>query len=303
MRSLDTAFKHIRRSPYQALSAIFVLATSFFVMIIFALVAIASQSILRHFETRPQVIAYLKEGVSQDQTNPLITQLKDTGLVPTVKYVSKEEALAIYKQSVGNDPLLLGTITDLSSITADILPASLEISVADPESFPKIIAILQSSDLIGTNAKGDKDIDFPQDVVRQLTDWTKALRSAGLILIVVIAFSSLLSISTLVSMKIRSRRTEIQTIKLLGAPNSFIIKPYLFETSLYSLIGAVIGWVFAYTALLYATPFLSIQMSGIITMPPPPLFMLSLLGASLLAALIFGLISGLIAGSRFSRAK
>ncbi len=303
MKSLNTALKQVRRSPYQAFSAITVMAVSFFVIIIFGLVALASQLILHHFETRPQIIAYLKEDVSLEQVNPLIASLKNTGLVKSVKYISKEDALNIYKQSVGNDPLLLGTITDLASISAQILPASIEVTAVGPTDFPKIIDILKTSDLVGLNTKGEKDIDFPQDVVSQLTAWTAALRLAGLILIIAISLTCVFSMSTIISMKIRSRRSEIQTMKLLGAKNAFILNPYLFESTLYSLIGAFVGWIFAYIALLYATPFLASQLQGIIDLPISPVVMLMVLGVTTAFSLLLGLISGIFAGSRVLRSK
>src|SRR5687767_9754173 len=176
MRALKTAKQQIRRTPYQAIAAILVLSVTFFLANIFGLVALGSQATLNHFETRPQVIAYLKESVTEEQTLPLQESLRNTGQVEDIKYVSKQEALAVYKESVNNDPLLLGSITDLSTITADILPASLEVSVKNADSFPRIIEILKESELVDTNAKGEKDIDFPQDIVAELTAWTKGLR-------------------------------------------------------------------------------------------------------------------------------
>lgn len=299
MRSLTTAKKQIRRTPYQAIAAILVLTVTFFIGSIFALIALGSQAVLNHFETRPQVIAYLKDDVTQDQTTSLKQTLEATGQVEDVRFISKEEALAIYKESVGNDPLLLGSLTDLSTITAEVLPSSLEISAKNAESFTEIIEILKKSELVETKANGDKDIDFPQDVVTELTAWTKGLRAFGLILIAALSLSSVLTVSIIISMKIRSRRSEIQTMKLLGARNSFISTPYTFESIFYSVVGATLGWILCYTALLYATPFLAPRLSGIIDFPVSPLLMLYLLGGSILSAIVLGMASGLLAVGRF----
>lgn len=299
MKALPAALRHIRRTPYQAISAIAVLTVTFFISTIFALVAIGSQVILKHFETRPQVIAYLKDDVSQEQITPLKNQIEQTGKVESVRYVSKDEALAIYRESVDDDPLLLGTVTDLSAVTADILPASVEISVTNPDYFPQIVQILQGSDLVDENAKGEKDIDFPQDIVSELTAWTRGLRLGGIGLIVSLLFSSVLTIMIIISMKIGHRRFEISTMKLLGASNSYIANPYVMESVIYAIIGALFGWLFAYIALLYATPFLAVRLSGIIFLPPSPIFMLEVLAGALLAALLLGLFSGSLAVARF----
>lgn len=301
MRSLNTTLKNIRRTPYQALSATFVLTVTFFVTAIFAMVALGAQITLRHFETRPQVIAYLKDDTTQPDIQPLTTQLRQSQVVDSINFVSQDQALQIYKESVGNDPLLLGTVTDLSVITADILPASLEVSVSDPQNFTQVIDILSASSLVETNSQGEKDIDFPQNVVTQLTAWTKAIRSAGIILIAALAFSSVLTIMIIVSLKIGHRRFEIKTLKLLGAENKFITAPYLFESCFYSLVGSLFGWLFAYIALLYSTPFLAPRLAGIISLPPSPLLMFQVLAGLLLFALLLGIISGSLAVARFLR--
>lgn len=301
MRSLGTAVKHIRRTPYQAIAISIVLTMIFFIAGIFAMVALGSHLILTHFETKPQVIAYLVDTADPAAVAPLKSQLESTGKVESAQFVSKEEALAIYKESVGNDPLLLGTVTELGVVTADVLPSSLEISVKNPDYFPEIVDILKASDLVATNANNQKDIDFPQDAVAELTAWTRALRTSGIGLILVQAFSSILVMVIAIGMKVSSRRSEIATMKLLGAKGGFIAWPYIFESILYSLWGALLGWLFAYTALLYATPFLAPRTAGIITLPLPLPAMLAFLGTQLAAAVILGFISGWLAVGRFTR--
>ncbi len=303
MRSIKTTGKNIRRMPFQTLAAIGVLTLTFFVSTVFVLVALGSQQILNHFETRPQVIAYLNEGISNGQIDELKKRLVDSNKVQEVKYVSKEEALAIYKESVGNDPLLLGTVTNLSLVTADILPASLEIAAIDPKDFPQIIEILKSSDIVGVDARGEKDIDFPQSVVSELTAWTNGVRMAGMVLILALSLSSLMTIVIILGMKISARRIEISTMQLLGAGKNFIVLPYLFESLFYTVFGALFGWLFAYIGLLYATPFLVPRLSGIIELPVSPLVMLVVLAGMLVLAWLLGIISGFVAIGRFLKRK
>ncbi len=296
---MNTALKNIRRSPYQALAAVSMTGLTVFIVAIFALVSLASQLILRSFETKPQVIAYLKDDHKPDQVNQLIKNLDSTGLVKQATYVSKQEALDIYKKSVGNDPLLLGTVTDLGVITADVLPASVEITAKSPDNFPTIVSTLERSDIVSSTPKGKKEIDFPQDIVSELTAWTKAIRTAGIILIAILCFNSIITIMIIISMKIASRRFEIGTMKLMGAKGGFIIKPYLVESVLYGAVGGVIGWLGSYIAILYSTPFLAPRLLGIIPLPVSFTVMLVLLAALVIFFSLLGLISGLLAAVRF----
>ncbi len=301
MRSLTAARHNIRRTPYQSWATATILTLLFFVGSIFVLVALGSQFVLRHFETKPQVIAYLADQATADQAKSLADNLKAMSSITSVKYVSKDEALAIYKESVNNDPLLLGTITELGVVSADMLPASLEISVTDPSKFKEVVDVLQKSDLVANLPSGKKDIDFPEDVITELTAWTKGLRMMGLTVILVQAVLSVLTIVIFIGMKVRSRSFEINTMKLLGAPGGFIVKPYLIEAIIYASIGAFFGWLFAYIGLLYATPFLAPRLSGIIDLPISPIIMVLILFGEWLAALLLALVAGLLATLRFVR--
>src|SRR3989304_9118389 len=98
MRSFRVAFQNIPRSPYQALTAILNLTLICFIIGILVCIALGAQLILVHFETRPQVIAYLADQASNDDITSLTHRLQTVEGVDRIKYVSKEEALSIYKE-------------------------------------------------------------------------------------------------------------------------------------------------------------------------------------------------------------
>lgn len=296
---MNTALKNIRRSPYQAFAAIFVVTITLFIVGIFSLVTIASHSILLNFETKPQIIAYLKDGHTTDQVAALISSLNVNSGVKKATYVSKQEALDLYKKSVGNDPVLLGTVTDWGIVTADILPASVEITANNPNSFSSIASILEKSDIVSSTPQGKKEIDYPQDVISELTKWTNAVRMAGLVLVIALSVVCILTIMIIISMKISSRRMEISTMKLLGAKNFYIIKPYLQESLIYGFVGALFGWVFCLIALLYSTPFLAPRLNGIIVFPIKTEIYLALLGILLVIGILLSFLSSLFATARF----
>ncbi len=298
---MNKALSNIRRSPYQALSAIVVTSLTMFVIAIFVLISLASHQILINFETKPQVIAYLKDTHTPDQANQLINSLTANPVVKKAGYISKQEALEIYKKSVSNDPLLLGTVTDWGVVTADILPASIEITAQTPKDFEEIVSILEKSDIVSTTPQGKKEIDFPKDIISELTKWTNAIRSAGIILVSALTLSSVLTIMIIISMKISSRRSEINTLKLLGAKNMFILRPYLLESTIYGIISAIVGWLATVIVVLYSTPFLASRLTGIIQLPLSTASMGLLLLGLLLMAVFLSLLSGFLAAIRFVR--
>ena len=136
MQFLKTAWHHIRRSPYQAFAAIFIITQTFFVVTMFTFIIFGSAKILSYFESLPQVTAFFKNEAKQQDIDAIQKQLEEAGVVSKIRFVSKKEAMAIYKEQNKNDPLLL----DL--VTADILPSSLEISTKKIDDLSGVSEIL-----------------------------------------------------------------------------------------------------------------------------------------------------------------
>ena len=111
MNSFDFAKRNIRRTPYQALAALMVMFLTFLTLSIFLMLAFGSQQILRFYESKPQAIAFFKDGTTITDINAIKNALTQTDKINNFKYVSKEEALQIYKQRNKGNPMLLELVT------------------------------------------------------------------------------------------------------------------------------------------------------------------------------------------------
>lgn len=284
--ALKIAWKHIRRSPYQALAALVIMVLTFFVISIFVLLSFGSEKILNYFETRPQITAFLKDEVTNEQIERLQSQLVSTGKVANLRYISKEEALAIYREQNKDDPLLL------ELVTADILPASLEVSAVDSASLPQLAEILKGVDEV-------EEVLFHEDVVATLTTWTQMIRKIGLILVSLLILISLLVISIIVGMKISVKKKEVEILRLLGASAGYVRNPFLIEGVFYGVFGALFAWGLVYLCLLYATPFL-VSFFGEISFPAIDIwFMLNLLSVEILLGVLIGSLASFLAVRRY----
>jgi len=281
-----TALIHIRRSPYQAAAAVLVMMLTFFIISVFSLLAIGSEAVLDYFETRPQVIGFLKDDLPQNQLDALKDRLLDSGKVKETKYVSKETALEIYKDQSKNDPLLL------EMVTAEMLPASLEISANNISDLADIAQILKDAPEVS-------DVTFQEDIIKSLQQITVTIRQAGVVLIAVFGIVSLLVVLIVVGMKATSRREEIEILNLIGASAWYIRWPFILEAIFYGLVSALLGWAICWLTLLYATPFLAGFLIGIPILPVSITFMMMLLGGEILVGLIIGSAAGLLAVKRY----
>lgn len=285
-----TAISRIRRSPYQTLAAISIMTMTLFLASVFFLVAAGSQAVLRFFESKPQVNAFFKQEIipSPQQVELIKAELQSTNLVDSVRYVSKEDALQIYKDLNKSDPLLL------EAVTASMLPASIEVSAKNPEDLKTLSEMLKKED-------GIDDVRFAEEVVSSLAVWTKSVRIVGIALVgahVLITFSIILLI---IGIKVANRRDEISILQLVGATRGYIQAPFVIEGLLYGVSGGIFAWGIAYLVLLYSMPFLVTFLAGIPILPPPILFMLEVLLGEVLLGAIIGGFGGLLAVRRFLR--
>lgn len=288
MGYFKTTFQHLRRSPYQALAAVGIMTLTLFVACVFFLTAAGSQAILTYFEQKPQITVFFEDEKTEASINNLKDKLRNTGQVARLRFVSKEEALKIYQEQNKDDPLLL------EMVTADILPASLEISATDVKYLGELAEILKNEPLV-------EDVIYQKDIVDALISWTSGIRLAGILLVSFLVLVSLLTILTIIGMKIALKKEEIEILKLVGASNWFIRMPFLLEGMFYGMIGAILAWSGAYLLLIYLTPFLSSFLSGIPILPVSGVFMIYVLAGMVGFAACIGGLASLLALLKYLR--
>lgn len=286
MRSLRTSWKHIRRNPYQSMTAIFIIMITFFAISIFAIAILASSMVVNYLESRLEVVAFFNDDAKQSDINTLQSELKQTGLIANMKYVSKKDALAKYREQNKDDPVLLELVTE------DILPASLEISTGNLQDLPSIAGKLKNSPIVQT-------VRYPQDVVSTLTNWTNAIKIIGVGLIFILTAESILIMITIIGFKISQKKEEIEIMKLLSATNWYIRRPFILEGVFYGVIGTVLGWALAIVSLIYAAPYIQSFLKDIPFLSLSPDFLFKLLVGELLAAAAIGMFAGSVAVLRY----
>ena len=284
---VQTVAKYIRRSPYQSVAAILIMSLTFLTIAVFSIITIVSIRVINYFESRPQLSVFFKQEVSQEEVEALKKELTNTGKVKSLKYVSQDEALSIYKQQNKEDPLLL----DL--VTSDILPASLDVQATEAID-------LSSLAQIAKNSKSVDEVVFQKDIVDTLVRFTNGVRQIGLVIIGVLLVVCVFVILTIIGIKITVTKDEIEIMKLIGASNWFIRTPFLLEGIFYGAIGALIGWAISYGVLFfYATPKIESFFGSVPVLPIEPLLMVQVLGILFMSAIVLGAFSSFLAVLRY----
>lgn len=288
MTHKNTVFKHIRRSPYQSIAAVFMTVVTFFIVSIFALVVLGASQMLAFFESRPQVTAFFKDEATSIDVESLKTNISQAIIVDAMRYISKDDALEIYRKQNTDNPLLL------EMVTADILPASLEVSAKNVKDLETIALIMQKNNSV-------EEVVFQKDVIDTLKKWVSGIRTTGIVLSSLLIFASLTTIVMILGLKFTARKNEINTLSLLGATSWYIRSPFVSEGMIYAVSGAILGWGLSYLTLLYLTPNIVTFLEGIPLLPVPLWVMLVLAGGEIILALVIGALASLIATRRYGR--
>lgn len=290
MKQFKKTLLLLRRSPYQAIAAALAMTLTFFVASIFLILIIGGQIILNYIEQRPQVIAFFKDDTTETQINEIINEVKATDLTQKVKYVSKEEALAIYRERNKDEPLLL------ESVSADFLPSSIDISIKRAQDIPKITQIVKDRQEV-------EKVITPEDLVQQLVKWTKTIRLGGIIFVSTLTVISFLIIIMVIGMRIALRKEEISIMGLVGATKWYIARPFFIEGLLYGLVGSSIAVFLVYATLLFYSPNIQEFLGPIQIFPINPFFFIYLWAAEALAAAFVGIAGATIALYRYLKVK
>ncbi len=289
MSLLKRALKNIRRSPYQSVAVVIIMAVTFLIITVFVIAAVISQRSIAYLESQPKLLIFFQQDITgEDQIKDIKDKLLTTGLVSQIDFISKEDALATYRQLNKDDPLLL------ELVTPDILPASIEVSLTNPKAMSQLVALV----------KDDKrvfDITSPEDVVRNLVALTTKIKIFGGLLILILVLDSVLVVLMSTAMRIAIRREEIQIMSLIGASNWYIRKPYLIEGAIYGLAGALIAVVVVYGLLIAFNPTLVNYFVATHIYPLPLWLLVVIAVVEVLAGAGLGILGAFLAVIRYLR--
>lgn len=288
MNSFSAALSSIRRSPYQAMAAIMISTVTFAVIFGLSYFMSGAQTVLRYYETRPQIIAFFEIEASDEDIQKTKEAMESKPYVTEVKITTKQDALNMYSEEYENNPMLL------ELVTADILPVSIEVAATEIHQLAQIRTDLEQ-------APGVEDIQFQERVVETLRSWTNTARVVGISSAIVLAFLSFLVITVIVGMRVSMQRKKISIMRLIGATRWYVKKPFMAEGIIYGFMGSLIGWGIATGVVFYLSPNIKSFITDISLFPIPLEFLAIQLGSGLLAGMMLGMFAGLTAGQRLIR--
>ena len=235
-RTLRDALITFRRTPLLSALSITTIAFSLFAFGLFGLVALNIRDALDRLEDRVEIRAFVADGTPAEAMAQAGGDIAAYPEVLGVVLVSPDMALARAKQE-------LGDFRDV--FEGAVLPASLDVRLKpgfrDPATVKRVSARVTAFAFID-------DIRYGEEWIEKLYRLRNIATIAGIVLGLAFAGVSVIIIGATIRMAVLSRAKEIAIMRLVGATDSYIRRPFLIEGVAKGVLGGMLALVLTYGA-------------------------------------------------------
>ena len=236
MRSLRDALVTFRRAPLLSALSVTTIAFSLFAFGLFGLVALNIREALDRLEDRVEVRAFIAEGTPIETIAIATADIATFPEVLSARTVTQEEALARARRE-------LGEFRDVFEGT--VLPASIDVRLKPGFRDPATVRSVAAR--VNTYAFVD-DIRYGEEWIQKLYRLRNIAGIAGLVLGLAFASVSMIIIGATIRMAVLARAREISIMRLVGATDSYIRRPFLLEGFAKGVLGGLLALLLTWLA-------------------------------------------------------
>ena len=236
--SLRRAWHGFWRNALMRLAATATMVLMLLLLAGFWILQTGLQASLDYTESKVEVVADLKDNVKQSEVDPILARLHAMPQVKSVEYITKDAALVQWREHLkeqGEDDLT-------RYLDVNPLHASLNVKLVNASVFAEVVSALRNEEPVVEKVKEQ------QHLADQVVTVTNVLRTAGTVILIVIAFIVLFIIVNTIRLAVVARAEEIEIMRLVGASDAFIRWPFVFEGAMVGLLGAALTLAFLWIA-------------------------------------------------------
>jgi len=223
--TLREALLVFRRAPLLSALSVMTIAFSLFAFGLFGLVALNIQRALVAVEERVEIRAFVLDGTPVEAIAAAMGDIAAFPEVARVETVTPEEALARARSE-------LGEFRDVYD--AAFLPASIEVRLKpgfrNPDAVNTVAQRIEAYPFV-------EDIRYGQEWVEKLHGIRTVATVAGVALGCAFATVAVIIIGATIRMTVLARAKEISLMRLVGATDAFVRRPFLLEGFLKGVLG------------------------------------------------------------------
>jgi len=236
-----------KRAPLLSALSVTTIAFSLFVLGLFGLVVVNLQDALHSVEERVEIVAYILPGTPIEATAQALKDVEAFPEVQTATYVSEEEALARARAE------LVEFRDVLRELERNPLPASIEIKLKPGfRDADHVAAVAERMSGFGFV----DDVRFGRDWVERLDRLRQLAAAVGIVVGAAFAVVAIIIIGTTIRMAVLQRSREIAIMRLVGATDGFIRRPFLLQGAIKGLLGGTVALGLSFAAYLLINRYL-----------------------------------------------
>jgi cell division transport system permease protein len=221
-----------RRAPLLSALSVTTIAFSLFVLGLFGLVAVNLREALRGVAERVEIVAYVLPGTPIETVVLGEQDIEAFPEVASAVHISEDSALARARRELVEFRDLL------RELERNPLPASIEVKLKPGY-----------QDATHVNAVADRlrgfgfvdDVRFGRDWVEKLDRLRRLAAAVGVVVGAAFAIVAVIIIGTTIRMAVLQRSREIAIMRLVGATDGFIRRPFLLQGALKGLLGGLVA--------------------------------------------------------------
>ena len=236
MRPLRDAFETFQRAPLLSALSVTTIAFSLFALGLFGLVALNIREALERLEDRVEIRAFVAEGTAPEDLAQAANDIARFPEVSSAQLVTQDDALKRAQAELGEFRELF---------EGAVLPASIDLRLhsgqRDPATVKRVAERVKAYSFI-------EDVRYGEEWIEKLYRLRNIAGIAGLVLGFVFAAVSVIIIGTTIRMAVLARAREISIMRLVGATDGYIRRPFLVEGFAKGVMGGLLALVLTWVA-------------------------------------------------------
>ena len=252
-RAIKLAFQNFYRNIWLSLATVLILILTIFLISLLFGVKVVADKTIDSVKQNVDVSIYFEPNVPESQILSVRGNLQNMSEVKDLNYISASQALEDFKEKNKDNPTILES---LEAIGENPLGATITIKAKELEDYQTILKALDDEKYKDIIQDKDKDFESNQEVIQKLTRITNKINQVGLVLGIVFSLVAILVVFNTIRITIYTHREEIGIMKLVGASNSFVRAPFIFESVIYGIVASLICLAILYPLINTISPFL-----------------------------------------------
>ena len=295
-RVISHGWTNFRRNSYVTFGTTGVMALVLILFLGLIAVNFLSGVLVSALENKVDVSVYFKQDSTDDAISEVKTDLEALNTVKTVQFISREEALTLFKERHAQDALIQESLAELET---NPLQASLNVKAVDTGQYASIVSFMETHKLRTTIDK----INYYENeaVIGRVQSISQSAQQWGLIVTMVLAVIAVLVAFNTVRLTIYNQKSEIEIMRLVGGSNWYIRAPYMVEGSLYGIFAGALALTVFYITAVSISPKVALVMPGVSLIGYFTGNIAQIVLLVLVAGVGLGIISSYIAIRRFLR--